>query len=322
MKKSVSLFLSLLLVLSTGATAAATEVAPGPQVISCPEMEFSTLCDSAYKWNYSARDGITIYTGRPGSIPYVLVYRMEDWIVDIADYVREQYTPHMRKQYGADLVSAEEYDSYEIAGRQLAAGVYTYKLQGYLIDMIRAYEVRDRHTVVYTAKYIRDRGEATLAALEQAVAGYRPDPDYYDTVYLNPRWIHDVTNTPEGDILYSFTDISVTLPADWAGLYNTRITDKGISFYNSLSRSLWEEDGYTGGLLFTLAWSAKRDYDHLPSYDDIGKGVTGYYYLIYPTDVQAYNTSYAMEEYSGMYKNIGFIAENARITAGTGSPKG
>ena len=85
---------------------------------------------------------------------------MEDWIVDIADYVREQYTPHMKKQYGADLVSAEEYDSYEIAGRQLAAGVYTYKLQGYLIDMVRAYDVQDRQTVVFTRRWNR-RSPAT-----------------------------------------------------------------------------------------------------------------------------------------------------------------
>ena len=44
MKKSVSLFLALLLVLSLGAPAAATEVAPGPQVISCPEMAVGEAC--------------------------------------------------------------------------------------------------------------------------------------------------------------------------------------------------------------------------------------------------------------------------------------
>ena len=42
------------------------------------------------------------------SIPYVIVYCMEDLIVDSENLIREQYTPHMQKQYGSDLVAAQE----------------------------------------------------------------------------------------------------------------------------------------------------------------------------------------------------------------------
>ena len=322
MKRAAALILALLMAMSLGVTALAKDADEDLQVIRCPEMGFSTRTLAEYKWKYTARDGITIYTERQGSIPYVLVFRMEDWIVDAADYIREQYTPHMEKQYGSNLVSAKELDSYTIGGRELAVGLYTYKLQGYLIDMIRAYEVQDRHTVVYTAKYIRGRGDATLAALDQAVAGYRPDPDYYASAEEFCRWDHTVTDTPEGDICCTFADVQITLPAAWKGLYSIGISERGISFYHSMSRRLWEEDGYRGGLLFTLAWSEKQDYDYLPSFEDIGPGETGYYYLIYPTDAQAYNSTMAMKEYQEMFGEIGFIAENARILIVDGTLKG
>ena len=313
MKRFTALLLALMLTLSLGVTASAKDGEDGLQVISCPEMEFSTVCGEGCQWKYTARDGITIYTERKGSIPYVLVFRSEDWIVDVADYIREQYTPHMKKQYGDDLVSSREYDHWPIGGRDLAVGVYTYRLQGYLIDMIRAYEVQDRHTVVYTAKYIRGSGEKTLRALEQAVAGYRPDPEWYGTAEENPRWKYSVSTTPGGDICCSFGEVMVTLPGSWAGMYSVKIGENGVTFYNSLSRRLWEEDGSEGGRLFTLAWYGKNDYDYLPSYDDLGKAPGGYYCLIYPTDVQAYNSPMAMEEYEQMYSQIDFVAENSYI---------
>ena len=255
MKRGLSLILALLLTLSLGAVAFAGDSQEKLQVVRCPEMEFSTVCGTNYKWKYTARDGITIYTERQGSIPYVLVFRSEDWIVDVADYIREQYTPQMKKKYGKDLVASKEYDHFTIAGRDLAVGMYTYKLQGYLIDMIRAYEVQDRHTVIYTAKYIRGKGEDTLNALKLAVAGYRPDPDYYKTVKKYSRWDNTLTSTPDGDICYAFRDVMLTLPAEWIGKYNVRISEKSISFYHSMSRSLWNKDGEEGGLLFSLAWS-------------------------------------------------------------------
>lgn len=156
-----------------------TDDPSGLDVISCPEQEFSTLCDPAYSWVYSEQNGITIYTETEGSIPYVLVFRSEDWIVEAAEYIREQYTPHMREKYGDDLVAVTEYETYTIGGRQMPAALYKYRLQGYIIDMLRAYDVQDGHTVVFTAKYIQGEGDATLAALDTAAANYKPDADYY-----------------------------------------------------------------------------------------------------------------------------------------------
>ena len=314
MKRGLSLILSLLLVLSLGIPALAAEPAKALQTISCPEMGFSTRCAEGYTWKYIPRQGITIYTEHAGYIPYVIVYRSEDWIVEMAEYIREQYTPHMKKQYGKDLISVEEFDHYRIAGRDLAVGKYTYKLQGHKIDLIRAYEVQDRHTVIYTAKYIQGQGDATLKALEQAVASYRPDPGYYEALAKAPRWENAVTVDENGDTLYTFGEVELTLPQSWTGLYSVKLNEDSISFYHSTSRSLWnEKDGYDGGLLFSLCWAAKNDHDYLPSYKDIGQTESGCYYLVFPTDVQAYNTPRAMEEYSQMYKQIDFVTKNARL---------
>ncbi|MBQ8092179.1 MAG: hypothetical protein IJ242_01185 [Clostridia bacterium] len=176
MKKRICLILIMLAALCIFTAAQAADT----QIISCPEQQFSVLTDSANTWTFDSSNGVTIYTDHSGSIPYVLVFRSEDWIVDVADYVHEQYTPRIKKSYGNDLVSFKEYENYSIAGRQMqAAALYSYKLQGYIIDMLRLYDVQDGHTVVFTAKYIQGRGDKTIAALEQAVASYQPDPNYY-----------------------------------------------------------------------------------------------------------------------------------------------
>jgi len=147
----------------------------GLSLIACPELGFTTMADPAYPWDYQEGTGISIYTEGAGRIPYVIVWRSEDLIVEALGYIREQYTPYMQKQYGDDLVSYVEYEVYEIGGKQLPAGLYTYRLQGYLIDLLRVYDSTGDRTVAYTAKYIKERGDATLAALDTAIRCFQAD---------------------------------------------------------------------------------------------------------------------------------------------------
>ena len=137
--------------------------------IECPELGFATMADPSYAWDYREGTGVSIYTEHAGSIPYVIVWRGEDLIAEPLEYIKEQFTPHMREQYGDDLVACVEYERYEIGGKQLPAGLYTYRLQGYLVDMLRLYDISEGGTMIYTAKYIETEGAPTLAALDAAI---------------------------------------------------------------------------------------------------------------------------------------------------------
>lgn len=312
MRKTISLLLAMMMVFSLFAMSASAEDSDDRmQIISCPEQEFSTLCSPDYTWQFSEKNGITIYTEHENSIPYVLVFRSEDWIVEAAEYLHEQYTPHMQKQYGEDLVSYKEYDSVTIGGRDMPAAVYTYRLQGYLIDMIRAMDTVNGHTVIYTAKFIQGNGDATFDALETAVENYRPYEDYYTSDFYAP-WRYLTMRTEDGDTIYIFNGVFLTIPASWNGKYDIEVHERGVSFYHSLSRRMWSRDGYVGGHLFSLCWSETQDYqDYLPSYDDVGAGAGGYYYLVYPSDYQAYQSIPTIrQEYDDMWADIDFIPSN------------
>ncbi|MBQ9065858.1 MAG: hypothetical protein IJ123_10465 [Blautia sp.] len=150
----------------------------GNSVISVESMGFSVLYDPAYTVTANSDDGVTIYTGPEDSIPYVIVFRSED-LVDGWEYLTEMLTPRIIDQYGSDLIEYKEYEHYSVGGKELPAGVYTYNLQGYTVDLIKVFDSVDGHTVTYTAKYIEGQDAETLAALDLAAASYQPDPDYY-----------------------------------------------------------------------------------------------------------------------------------------------
>ena len=76
-------------------------------------------------------------------------------------------------QYGGDLVSFEEVDAYDFGVKQLPAGIYTYRVQDTLVDMIRAYDSTGARTVAYTMKAIHGQTEPTMAALRDAMRGFR-----------------------------------------------------------------------------------------------------------------------------------------------------
>ena len=145
------------------------------QEIECPQQGFSVEAQKNYSWDYQVGTGISIYTGTKGSIPYVIVYQGEDLIVEAYEYIKEQYTPYMQEKYGANLVSFEETETYEIGGRKLPAGIYSYKLGDYTIEQVRIYDSTGKATVAYTAKYIKGEGDETLKALDTAVRTFEAE---------------------------------------------------------------------------------------------------------------------------------------------------
>ena len=305
MKRAVSLFIAALLVCSLCASAFADGDEPRYQIIRCEEEEFSTLCLPDYSWTYEEGTGITIYTEHEGSIPYVILYRGEDLLGDVEEYIHEQYTPYMQKKYGDDLVAVNEFDDFKIGGRTMTAGLYTYKLQGHLVDLLRAYENVNGRTAAYTAKYLDGEGEATRKALDLAVQQFRPSLEYYNSDF-NARWRYTLANMDSGEIVLAVGDVFFILPADWARKYDIVANNNGVSIYHTLSRWAWNNrEGYEGGLLFSLGFSETEDFRNLPSYLEIGQAENGWYYVIYPTDYQAYEQiPNAKAEYDAMWKEM------------------
>lgn len=181
MKKLWVLLLTLPLMVCFGCATIA-ETADGMNTIHCPELGFTTAADASYPWRYEEDNGIVIYTETEGYIPYVIVWQGEDLIAEPGEYIHEQYTPYMQEEYGSNLVGYVEYEFYDIGGKQLPAGLYTYKVQGTRVEMLRLYDSTGKHTVAYTAKYIQGEGEDTLAALDTAIRNYKDESDPADVV--------------------------------------------------------------------------------------------------------------------------------------------
>lgn len=151
----------------------------GKNIVSCPEQGFSTLTSTQVGAKFVEGDGMYIYTEEYGYIPYAQLYVMADPPSDLHAYFDNTFTPYMQQQYGGDLIAIQELGDTTLGGRPVVAAKYAYRLQGYVIEMLRAYDNRDGRTLIYTAKYFQGEGDATLAALEEAVANYQPDADYY-----------------------------------------------------------------------------------------------------------------------------------------------
>jgi len=143
--------------------------------IACDEQGFTTMADPAYSWDYQEGTGLSIYTQNAGKIPYVIVYRSEDLLGEPYEYIQEQYTPHMRNKYGEALADVEEIERYEIGGKQLPAGLYSYYVGDTLVDMLRLMDSTGSRTVSYTAKFIHGEGDATMVALDAAIRGFRAE---------------------------------------------------------------------------------------------------------------------------------------------------
>lgn len=163
------------------ADGAETSSDDGLQVIECPELGFSVKADAGYFWDYQEGTGITIYTEGQGHIPYVIVWQSEDLIAEPFEYIREQFTPYMQKQYGDDLVEYHEFEEYAIGDKVLPAGLYVYRVQDKLVEMLRVYDSTGDRTVAYTAKYIQYGGDeepdgsAEILALDTAIRTFQAD---------------------------------------------------------------------------------------------------------------------------------------------------
>ncbi len=128
----------------------------------------------------------------------------------------------------------------------------------------------------------------------------------------------------KADNTIEFKEMTLTLPDSWKGHYvvDDHITDSSSEKVNSLtvfhkeSKEAWEKEGEEeSGTLFALGFSKKKDFTELPDYSLLGKTNAGYYYIIYPTDVQSYVMDDKIsKQYSELAKDYKTIEESVAFT--------
>lgn len=220
MKKFFAIVLAVLLLCNLSTVAFADS---DLSLISCPELGFTTMADSSYPWKYVEGDGITIWTESEGYIPFVLVWQSEDLIAEPLDFIKEQYTPSIEEKYGSDFVDCVEYETYDIGGKQLPAGLYTYRVQGQLVEMLRLYDSTGERTVAYTAKYLQNEGDETLAALDTAIRNFKADDTSNTSEASNPNALKTSKTQNTETPARSFTLTPITW--DGAGLGKVAVPD-------------------------------------------------------------------------------------------------
>lgn len=152
-----------------------------------------------------------------------------------------------------------------------------------------------------------------LTAAMTAAAAAPAAAEVSEDIWQYGSWFDE-----NGDEVFDFKEINVTLPASWGGCYGFEVFGPEVIFYQSASMDAALADDYSwGGTLFSIICSANHDFeDYLPNYQIIGDGEEGLYYVTQPTDFQAYpeDDEEVVEEYRSMQEDVPWIIANIEIT--------
>ena len=174
MKKIVCLALALILVWGCALEALCAEEAL--EEVRCEEQGFSTKIPAGLTAEWSEGNGLQISMGKPGYIPFILVFRRPKKLSNPVNYLNNVVREYMENSYGSNMIGTNPCKTQEIGGKKLYAARYYYKVQNTRVCLMRLVEVREDGDVEYTAKYVDGKGDETLAALEIAVQYYQADP--------------------------------------------------------------------------------------------------------------------------------------------------
>ena len=120
----------------------------------------------------------------------------------------------------------------------------------------------------------------------------------------------------DGSLIYYFEDLSLTLPASWAGKVMAMEEETGTAFYHKASYEKYQEAGEAGGLLFRIAASVDTSFEELPSFAYLGFSEQSAmnYYLELPSDMQAWMEDAGIAaEYEAMAADIDAVVEGANF---------
>lgn len=177
------------------------------------------------------------------------------------------------------------------------------------------------------------QNDANAASQTDAQAGTQNDASTQvadTTVQNNADTTADTTDEPAADTAAATWDYTITrseesttyafdrgprivMPASWGS--QVTVIDEGdrVTFYHTASREAWAVDGMdNAGYLFRLCLDPTQDYKVYPSFMDLGKTSEGYFFLMFPTDFQAYaNNERILEQYQTLYNELDYVKINS-----------
>lgn len=168
MKKSVCFLMILSLLWSCALCAVGEE---GLIAAVCVEQGFSTKIPAGKTAQWEENTGFRISVGKPGYVPYVVVFRRPQKLNNPVNYLNNVYREYMENRYNND-VGTNPCRQIEIGGKTLYMAQYHYKASGNALCLALLIEVRDDGDVEYSAKFEEGKGDETMAVLETAVRYY------------------------------------------------------------------------------------------------------------------------------------------------------
>ena len=126
-------------------------------------------------------------------------------------------------------------------------------------------------------------------------------------------WDYTITRSEESTTYAFDRGPRIVIPASWGS--QVTVIDEGdrVTFYHTASREAWAVDGMdNAGYLFRLCLDPTQDYKVYPSFMDLGKTSEGYFFLMFPTDFQAYaNNERILEQYQTLYNELDYVKINS-----------
>ena len=126
-------------------------------------------------------------------------------------------------------------------------------------------------------------------------------------------WDYTITRSEESTTYAFDRGPRIVMPASWGS--QVTVIDEGdrVTFYHTASREAWAVDGMdNAGYLFRLCLDPTQDYKVYPSFMDLGKTSEGYFFLMFPTDFQAYaNNERILEQYQALYNELDYVKINS-----------
>ena len=126
-------------------------------------------------------------------------------------------------------------------------------------------------------------------------------------------WDYTITRSEESTTYAFDRGPRIVMPASWGS--QVTVIDEGdhVTFYHTASREAWAVDGMdNAGYLFKLCFDPTQDYKVYPSFMDLGKTSDGYFFLMFPTDFQAYaNNDRILEQYQTLYNELDYVKINS-----------